>query len=78
MMSVSVKDARAHLSTLIKKTHQSGKIIITSRGKNVACLDGFSESRPPIPSMKEFRKSIKTNKKSLSEAVSLNRESEKF
>jgi prevent-host-death family protein len=57
MQTVSVAEAKAHLSELLKQVEAGEEIVITRRGRAVARL--APEKKPfkplPLPSLAEFR-----------------------
>jgi prevent-host-death family protein len=67
-MEINVKDARSRLSELIDKVENGNEIVINRRGKKVARLVPLKIEKK-LPSLKEFRASIKLKGKILSEVV---------
>ena len=70
MNAISIKEARRQLSALVDAAEHGQSVVITRRGKNVACL-GPVERKPlkGLPDLAEFRASIKIKGKSLSQTV---------
>lgn len=57
--SVSVAEAKAHLSEILDRVESGEEVIITRRGKAVARLKAESSTkRKPLPSLAEFRASM--------------------
>ena len=57
--SVSVAEAKAHLSEILDRVEAGEEIIITRRGKAVARLKAESNTRrKPVPSLAAFRASM--------------------
>ena len=68
MVQVNVKDARSNLSSLLDRVEAGEEIIITRRGKKVAkMVPPQSENR--LPSLKDFRSSLKVEGKPMSKEV---------
>jgi prevent-host-death family protein len=76
-MEISVKEARSKLSSLVDRAEQGGEVIISRRGKKVARLVPLTAKRS-LPSLKEFRASIRASGESLSATVLRNREEERY
>ena len=77
MVEVNVKDARSQLSALLDRVEKGEEIIIKRRGKSVAKMV------PPgkvsnLPSLKEFRASLKVRGKPLSQTVIDARKEERY
>ena len=68
MLEVNVKEARSQLSSLLDRVERGEEIIINRRGKKVALLVS-PERKNTLPSLKDFRASISTTGKPLSETV---------
>ena len=76
MLEVNVKEVRSKLGTLLRQVERGQDILLTRRGKEVACLI------PPkktgcLRSMKEFRQSIAAPEQGLSLAVIAARDEER-
>lgn len=76
-MEINVKEARGKLSSLIDKVEEGNEVIISRRGKKVARLVPMSEKKK-LPSLKEFRASIKVQGEPLSSVVGRNRDEERY
>ncbi len=77
MGEVSVKDARSQLSALLDRVENGEEIVIKRRGKRVAKMV------PPgnvsnLPSLKDFRASLKVRGKPLSQTVIDARKEERY
>ena len=77
MGEVNVKDARGQLSALLDRVGKGEEIIIKRRGKRVAKIV------PPgnvgtLPSLKDFRASLKVRGKPLSQTVIDARKEERY
>jgi prevent-host-death family protein len=77
MGEVNVKDARSQLSALLDRVEKGEEIIIKRRGKRVAKIV------PPgtvsnLPSLKDFRASLKVRGKPLSQTVIDARKEERY
>jgi len=77
MEEVNVKDARGQLSALLDRVEKGEEIIINRRGKRVAKIV------PPgklnnLPSLKDFRASLKLRGKPLSQTVIDARKEERY
>ncbi len=68
MLEINVKEARSKLSILLDRVERGEEIIIKRRGKKVALLVS-PERKNALPSLKDFRASISTTGKPLSETV---------
>ena len=62
MVSVSVAEAKAHLSKLIDKAAAGEEVVITKRGKPVVKLSAAEQPKQPLPDLTEFRASLKMRK----------------
>ena len=77
MLEVNVKEARSKLSSLLDRVERGEEIIISRRGKKVALLVS-PERKNALPSLKDFRASISTSGKPLSETVIEIRQEERY
>lgn len=57
-MDVSVAEAKAKLSELLKRVEEGESVTITRRGKPVAVLSPSEKLYKPIPPRAEFRENI--------------------
>jgi prevent-host-death family protein len=55
MDTVSLVDAKAHLSELLDRVEQGDSVVITRHGKAVAQLSAVAAPKQPVRSMAEFR-----------------------
>jgi prevent-host-death family protein len=58
-MEISAKEARSKLSSLLKKVEAGDEIVIVRRGKRVARLTATENRMKQLPSLKDFRASLK-------------------
>jgi prevent-host-death family protein len=77
-MEISAKAARVKLSDLLKRAEKGEEILLFRRGKKVARLVPVKKVEKTLPSLKEFRASIRIKGQPLSMAVLKNREEERF
>lgn len=68
-MEINVKDARSRLSSLLDRVRVGGEVIILRRGKEVARLVPPEGEGKPLPSLKEFRASIRITGQPLRDTV---------
>ena len=69
MVEMNVKEARSKLSTLLKQVEEGDEIVILRRGKRVARLVPSQGQGRRLPSLKDFRASIRIKGGSLSAVV---------
>ena len=70
METVTIREARRRLSKLVDAAERGEAVIITRRGKKVACLRPVGDSpRKGLPDLTEFRASIKVKGRPLSKVV---------
>jgi len=77
-MEINVKDARSKLSSLLDQVEDGGEVIIRRRGKEVARLVPPQGQDNLLPSLKDFRASIRISGESLRDAVIRGREEERY
>ena len=77
-MEISAKEARVRLSDLLKRAEKGEEVLLLRRGKKVARLVPAKKVQKTLPSLKEFRASIRIKGQPLSMAVLKNREEERF
>jgi prevent-host-death family protein len=77
MGEVNVKDARGQLSALLDRVGKGEEIIITRRGKRVAKIVPPGNASN-LPSLKDFRASLKIRGKPLSQTVIDARKEERY
>lgn len=75
-MEVNVKEARSKLSTILNKVEKGEAVVVKRRGKTVAKLVPVTHDQR-LPSLKEFRASLKVSKP-LSKTVVKAREEERY
>jgi prevent-host-death family protein len=68
MIEVNVRDARSNMSALLDRVEAGEEIIIKRRGRKVAKIVS-SQVANPLPSLKDFRASIKVEGKPMSKVV---------
>ncbi len=76
-MEINVKDARSRLSELIDSVEDGNEIIINRRGKKVARLVPLKIEKK-LPSLKEFRASIRLKGEPLSGDIVRSRKEERY
>ena len=77
MLEVNVKEARSNLSSLLDRVERGEEILIKRRGKKIARLVS-SENNKLLPSLQNFRVSIKSTGGPLSKIVTDLRNEERF
>lgn len=77
-MEIGVKEARSKFSSLLDLVEEGKEIIIRRRGKEVARLAPPRGGEKALPSLKNFRKSLRIKGERLSKTVSRNREAERY
>ncbi len=77
-MEISVKEARSRISEIIDRVQGGEEVIITRRGKKVALMVPPRGEARPLPSLKDFRASIRITGEPLSVALVRNREEERY
>lgn len=77
MMEVNVKEARGNFSSLLDRVERGEEIIIKRRGKKIARLIS-PENDKFLPSLQNFRASIKLTGDPLSKTVNDLRNEERF
>ena len=79
MNSLSIREARKHLSELVSAAERGEFVTITRRGRKVARL-GPVEKKPArgLPDLTEFRASLKVKGRSLSDEVIALRREERY
>ena len=69
METVSVAETKAHLSELLTRVESGEEIVISRRGKPVACLSAVNKSRKAITSLADFRRGLPHQNISASEVL---------
>ena len=77
-MEISAKQARAKLSSLLKRVEGGGEVVLLRRGKRIARLVPAGKQQGRLPTLKEFRASIRIKGEPLSTGVIRSRERERF
>jgi len=77
-MEINAKQARAKLSSLLKRVEEGGEVVLLRRGKRIARLIPAERKQGRLPTLKEFRASIQIKGKPLSVDVIRGREDERF
>lgn len=78
MVRINIKAARDRLSSLLDLVQGGDEVILLRHGKAVARLTSPAQKKRPLPSLKDFRKSIRRTGKSLSAAVIQTRKEERY
>ena len=79
MTEISIKKARSELSSLLRRVEKGEEVIILRRGKEVARLVPAKGARTRLlPSLKEFRASIRVKGEPLSRTVVRMRGEERY
>ena len=58
MHTVSIAEAKAHLSEILNQVMAGEEIVITRRGHAIAKIEAVKKSLKPIPSLEKFRSSL--------------------
>ena len=77
-MEIGMKEARSRLSSLLKQVEAGDEVVVLRRGKKVARLVSFQENGRRLPSLKEFRSTIRIKGMPLSGVVLFGREEERY
>lgn len=77
-MEINVKEARNKLSSLLDRVEEGNEVVLLRRGKEVARLVPPSGMGKRLPSLRDFRSSIKIKGNTLSETVIQNRQEEHY
>jgi prevent-host-death family protein len=77
-MEINAKEARGKLSSLLKKVEKGDEIVVLRRGKQVARIVPLRGRERCLPSLSEFRASIKMKGKPMSATVSRSREEARY
>jgi len=73
-MEISAKEARSKLSSMLNKAAAGGEIVIVRRGKKVARLITAESRVQRLPTLKDFRASVKIKGPSLGAVILRRRE----
>jgi len=74
MESVSVAEAKAHLSQLLSRIEKGEEFVITRRGRPVARLKAERTAKIPVRSLAEFRTQIPRPETPATEVLAVLRE----
>ncbi len=77
-MEINAKEARSKLSSLLNKVEERGDIVIVRRGKRVARLITAESRVKRLPTLKDFRASVKIKGVSLGAVISRVREGGRY
>jgi prevent-host-death family protein len=77
MLEVNIKEARSKLGQLLRQVEHGQNILLTRRGKEVACLVP-PQKTGRLPSLKEFRQTIAAPEQGLSSTVLAARDEERY
>jgi len=77
-MEINAKEARAKLSSLLKRVEGGGEVVLLRRGKRIARLVPAERKQGRLPTLKEFRASIRIKGHPLSLSVIRGRGKERF
>ena len=77
-MEISVKEARAKFSSLLNRVMDGGEVIIRRRGKEIARLVPPSGEGRRLPSLSDFRRSIRWKGEPLSATIRKGRKEERY
>lgn len=78
MTGISTKKARSELSSLLRRVEKGEEVIILRRGKEIARLVPVRGSGSRLPSLKDFRASIRVKGEPLSRTVVRIRDEERY
>jgi len=76
-MQINVKEARSRFSTILSEVEEGKEIVIMRRGKAVARLVPCTVKRRTLPSLKDFRASVRITGDALSSSVVQSRTEER-
>jgi prevent-host-death family protein len=76
-MQINVKEARSRFSTILNEVEEGKEVVIMRRGKAVARLIPYTAKRRMLPSLKDFRASVRITRASLSKTVIQSRTEER-
>ena len=77
-MEIGAKEARNRLGILLKKVEEGSEIVIVRKGKRVARLIAAEDSIKQLPTLKNFRASVKIKGASFGALVSHGREEARY
>lgn len=76
MTTVSIAEAKAHLSALLNKVEAGEELVITRHGRAIAQISAISQSKKPVTALAEFRAKLPPAKGSSSELLRRMRDEE--
>ncbi len=62
MYTVSVAEAKAHLSELLDQVDAGEEVMVTRRGKPIARISGIGKKYKPLSSLADFRGTLPQSK----------------
>lgn len=77
-MEISAKEARAKFSSLLNRVKDGDEVVIRRRGKEIARLLPPSGEGKRLPSLSDFRRSIRQKGEPLSSAVRKGRKEARY
>jgi prevent-host-death family protein len=77
-MEISVKEARAKFSSLLNQVKEGDEVIIRRRGKEIARLVPSNREGRRLPSLSDFRRSIRLKGEPLSTTIRKGRKEERY
>ena len=78
MIEISAKEARSKLSMLLNRVEAGDEVVILRRGKKVAHLLPSQNEGRRLPTLKEFRASLRIKGDSLSAVIAHEREETRY
>ena len=69
MSTVTLADAKTHLSHLLDQVEAGDEVVITRRGQPIARITSIEKPKMPIRSLAEFRKNMPRWRKNSSELL---------
>jgi len=77
-MEISVKEARAKFSSLLNQVKEGDEVIIRRRGREIARLVPSSSEGRRLPSLSDFRRSVRLKGEPLSATIRKGRKEERY
>jgi prevent-host-death family protein len=77
-VEISVKEARAKFSSLLNQVKEGDEVIIRRRGREIARLVPSSREGRRLPSLSDFRRSIRLKGRPLSATIRKGRKEERY
>lgn len=78
MRTANIKYARDHLRALIDEVARGEEVVVTRRGEPVARLAPIEKTPRRLPSLADFRSSIRIKGRPLSQEILAAREEERY